>query len=64
MPDKRAVDVVCDACGRRGSLSIHSKLAEAIHSHNPQDKITEILCSKCSVLREEESWSVNLGVEQ
>ena len=61
---KETVDLICDACGKRGCVSLHSPLAEAIHARLPQDKVTEILCSKCSAMRrQEDMWTLSLGVE-
>jgi hypothetical protein len=64
MSEKERVELVCDACGRRGHTELHSKLAEAVHSRNPQDEITEVLCATCSAAkRDEDSWSMCLGPE-
>jgi len=64
MVDKQKVELVCDACGKRGPVEMHAKLAEAVHSHDVQDKITEIFCSACSVEKEKlGSWTISLGKE-
>ena len=64
MQERKRVELICDACGRRGPVEMHMKLAEAVHSHNPQDKITEILCSKCSAEKASaDSWSICVGPE-
>ena len=62
---RKPVDLICDACGRRGCVSLHSPIAEAIHARMPQDKITEILCSECSAKRrQEDMWTLGLGSEE
>ena len=61
MQDKRTVEVVCDSCGLRCPVEMHSKLAEVIHSDSAEDRPTEILCSKCAeVMAKEyrERWSL------
>ena len=64
MAAKKTVDLICDACGKRGCVSLHSPLAEAIHARMPQDRVTEILCAKCSEMRRQEGmWTVALGKE-
>jgi len=61
MAEKTTVEMVCDACGKRGPVEMHSKLAEAVHARTAQDKITEILCSACSAARKEDCWTMKLG---
>ena len=62
--ETKPVDLVCDACGRRGCVHLSSPVAQAIHSRMPQDKVTEVLCSKCAAMRrEEDTWTVSLGKE-
>ena len=62
--EMKPVDLVCDACGRRGCVQLSSPVAQAIHSRMPQDKVTQVLCSKCaSMRREEDIWTVSLGRE-
>jgi len=65
MPEKekvKPVDLICDACGRRGCVHLNSPLAEAIHARMPQDKVTEVLCSKCAEMRrKQDHWTVTLG---
>ena len=64
MEGKKPVDLVCDACGRRGCVHLNSPLAEALHARNPQDRITEVLCSECAAMRrKEDHWTVTLGKE-
>jgi hypothetical protein len=63
--EKKSVDLVCDSCGRRGCVNLHSPIAEALHARLPQDKITQVLCSKCSEMRREEDlWTLGLGSEE
>ncbi len=64
MADKNVVEVVCDACGKRGKVEMHSKLADAVHAHTVQDKITRVLCNECSAKQGKECWSLHLGESQ
>ena len=61
MAEKKTVEIVCDACGKRGNVEMHHRLAEAVHSHSVQDKITEVLCNECSAKKGRDSWSLHLG---
>ena len=64
MLDRQRIELVCDACGRRKYTEMHAKLAEAVQSRNPLDKISQILCSKCSAERAaSDSWSIYIGPE-
>lgn len=62
--EMKTVELVCDACGHRGCVHLSSPVTQTTHSRMPQDKVTEVLCSKCaSMRREEDNWTVSLGRE-
>jgi hypothetical protein len=60
----RTVDLSSNACRCRECVHLGPAAAQAIHCGMPQDKVTQVLCSKCaSTRRDEANWTVSLGRE-